>query len=116
MSPLLPSTSNAAAALAPISEEESALLADECHVQQETDDLEHLLAAKCQQHEELVEKQKAAQTRREEEMKVRVRMLAEAAMAEVRRATKHANECAKDAARKAMEELQRLQSLAKRKW
>ena len=75
MSPLLPLTSNAAAVPAPISKEESALLADECRVQQETDDLERLLATKHQQHEELVEKQKAAQMRREEETKVRARML-----------------------------------------
>ena len=106
MSTPLPSTSNAAAASAPISEEESALLADECRVQQETDDLEHLLAAKCQQHEELVEKRKAAQMKREEETKVWARTLAEAVKAEVRRAAKRANEHAKDAARKATEELQ----------
>ena len=115
MSTPLPSTSNVAAVLAPISEEESALLADERHVQQETDDLECLLAAKCQQHKELVEKRKvvqmkrkAAQTKWEEETKVRARTLAEAAMAEVRRAAKCANERAKDTARKAMEELQSL--------
>ena len=115
MSTPLPSTSNAAAALAPISEEESALLADEHCVQQETDDLERLLAAKCQQHEELVEKQKAAQMKREEETKVRARMLAEAAMAEVRWAAKRANERTKDVAQKVTEELQRLQSPAKGK-
>ena len=116
MSPPLPSTSNAAAALVPISEEESALLADEHRVQQETDDLECLLAAKCQQHEELVEKRKAVQMKREEETKVRARMLTEAAMAEVRWAAMRANEGAKDMAQKVMEELQRLQSLAKGKW
>ena len=66
----MPSTSNAAAASAPISKEESALLADECCIQQETDDLEHLLAAKCQQREELIEQWKAAQTKHEQEMKV----------------------------------------------
>ena len=115
MSPPLPSTSNAAAASAPISEEESALLADECRVQQETDDLECLLATKRQQHEELVEKQKVAQTKWEEETKVRARMLAEAAMAEVRQAAKHMNKHAKDAVQKVMEELQRLQSLEKGK-
>ena len=42
-------------------------------------------------------------------------MLAEAAMAEVRWATQHANEHTKDAVWKAMEELQRLQSPAKGK-
>ena len=42
MSPSIPSTLNAAAAPVPISEEESVLLADECCVQQEMDDLEHL--------------------------------------------------------------------------
>ena len=115
MSPPLPSTSNAVAASVPISEEESALLADECCIQKETDDLERLLAAKHQQHEELVEKQKAVQTKWEEETKVRARTLAEAAMAEVRRAAKRANERAKDTARKAMEELQRLQSPARGK-
>ena len=115
LSPPLPSTSNAAAASAPISEEESALLADEHRVQQETDDLERLLAAKHQQCEELVEKWKAVQTKREEETKVRARTLAEAAMAEVRQAAKRVNEHAKDAAWKAMEELQRLQSPAKGK-
>ena len=94
----MPSTSNAAAASAPISKEESVLLADECCVQQETDNLKCLLAAKCQQHEELIEKWKAVQTKHEEEMKVRARTLVEAAMAEVRRATKHANERAKDMA------------------
>ena len=116
MSPPMPLTSNAAAASAPISEEESALLADEHRVQQETDDLECLLATKCQQREELVEKQKVAQTKQEEETKVRARMLAEAAMAEVRQAAKHVNECTKDTAWKVMEELQRLQSPAKGKW
>ena len=115
MSPLPPSTSNAAAAPAPISEE-SALLADECCIQQEMDDLKRLLAAKRQQCEELVEKQKVAQMRWEEETKVRARMLTEAVMAEVRQAAKHVNEHAKDVARKAMEELQRLQSPAKGKW
>ena len=115
MSPPMPSASNAAATLAPISEEESALLADEHCIQQETDDLEHLLATKCQQHEELIEKWKVAQTKHEEETKVRARMLVEAAMAEVRWAAKHANEHAKDAAWKATEELQRLQSPAKGK-
>ena len=54
--------------------------------------------------------------KQEEETKVRARTLAEAAMAEVRRAAKCANECAKDAAWKATEELQRLQSLVKGKW
>ena len=114
LSPPLPSTSNAVAASAPISEEESALLADKRCVQQEMDDLERLLAAKRQQHK-LVEKWKAAQTKQEEEMKVRARTLAEAVMAEVRQAAKHANKCAKDVARKVTEELQRLQSLAKGK-
>ena len=108
MTPPMPSTSNVAATLAPISKEESALLADKCCVQQETDDLERLLAAKRQQHKELIEKRKAAQTKCEEETKVRARMLAEAVMAEVRQATKHVNECAKDVAWKVMEELQRL--------
>ena len=116
MSTPLPSTSNAATASAPISKEESALLADEHCVQQEMDDLERLLAAKHQQHEELVEKWKVAHTKWEEETKVRARTLAEAVMAEVRWATKHANERTKDAVRKAMEELQKLQSPAKGKW
>ena len=115
MSTPLPLTSNAAAALVPISEEESALLADERHVQQETDDLERLLATKRQQRKELVEKQKAVQTKWEEETKVRARTLAEAAKAEVRRATKRVNECTKDVAWKAMEELQKLQFPAKGK-
>ena len=100
---------------APISEEESALLADECCIQQETDNLERLLAAKRQQREELAEKRKVAQMKWEEEMKVRARMLAEAAMAEVRWAAKRTNERAKDAVWKATEELQRLQSPAKGK-
>ena len=116
MSPPLPLTSNAVAALVPISEEESALLADKRCIQQEMDNLKCLLAAKRQQHEELVEKWKAAQTKREEETKVRAGMLTEAVMAEVRQAAKHANECAKDVAWKAMEELQRLQSPVKEKW
>ena len=63
----------------------------------------------------LVEKRKAVQTKQEEEMKVRARMLAEAAMAEVRQVAKCVNECTKDAAQKATEELQRLQSLEKGK-
>ena len=115
MSTPLPSTLNAAAASAPISKEESALLADERRIQQETDDLECLLAAKCQQREELVEKQKVAQTKREEETKVRARTLAEAVKAEVRPAAKRANEHAKDAVWKAIEELQKLQSPVKGK-
>ena len=82
MSPPMPSTLNAAAASAPISKEESALLADETRIQQEMDDLEHLLAAKCQQHEELIEKWKVVQTKHEEETNVRARTLAEVAMAE----------------------------------
>ena len=113
MSTPLPSTSNAATASAPISEEESALLADECRVQQEMDNLERLLATKRQQREELVKKRKAAQTKWEEETKVRARTLTEAAMAEVRWATKRVNEHAKDVAWKATEELQ---SPAKGKW
>ena len=111
----MPSTLNAAAVSAAISEEESALLADERRVQQEMDNLERLLATKCQQCKELIEKQKAAQTKCEEEMKVRARTLAEVAMAEVRRAAKCVNECAKDAVWKVTEELQRLQSPAKGK-
>ena len=115
MTPPIPSTSNVAATSAPISKEETALLADEQHVQQETDNLKRLLAAKCQQCEELAKKQKAAQMECKEETKVRARMLVEAVVAEVRQAAKHANKCTKDAAWKAMEELQRLQSLAKGK-
>ena len=46
MSPPIHSNSNVAAASAPISKEEMALLADEQCIQQEMDDLEHLLAAK----------------------------------------------------------------------
>ena len=115
MSLPIPLTSNVAAALVPISEEEMALLADEQRVQQETDDLKCLLAAKHKQCEELADKQKAAQTKCEEETKVRARALMEAAVAEVRQDTKHANECTKDAARKVNEELQRMQSPAKEK-
>ena len=115
MSTPIPLTSNVAAVSVPISEEESALLADQCRIQQEMDNLERLLAAKHQQCEELVEKWKAAQTKHEEETKVRARMLTEAVMAEVRWAAKHVNECTKDAARKVMEELQRLQSPVKGK-
>ena len=111
----MPSTSNAAAVSVPISKEESALLADERCIQQETDNLECLLAMKCKQREELAKKWKEVQTKHEEEMKVRARMLTEAAMAEVRWAAKHANERTKDVVRKAMEELQRLQSPAKGK-
>ena len=48
------------------------------------------------------------QTKREKETKVRGRMLTEAAMAEVRWATKHVNERTKDMAWKTTEELQRL--------
>ena len=108
MSSLIPETSNAAAMAVPISKEESVLLADEQCVQQEADDLKQLLAAKHQQREELAKQWKAAQTKHEEETKVRARMLAEAVMAEVRWAAKHANKCAKDAAWKATAELQRL--------
>ena len=75
-----------------------------------------MLATKHQQRKELVEKWKAAQTKQEEETKVRARTLAEAVMAEVRQAAKRANECAKDMAQKVTEELQRLQSPAKGKW
>ena len=115
MSPPIPSTSNAAAALVPISEEEMALLADEQHVQQEMDDLKCLLATKCKQYEELSKKWKAAQTKCEEETKVRARALMEAAVAEVRQAEKCTNKCTRDAAWKANEELQRMQSPAKGK-
>ena len=48
MSPPMPLTLNVAAAPVPISEEKSALLADERYVQQEMDDLKRLLAAKRQ--------------------------------------------------------------------
>ena len=115
MTPPIPLTSNAAAALAAISKEETVLLADEQCVQQETDNLEHLLMAKRKQREELAEKQKAAQTKLKEETKVRARMLVEAVVAEVRRAAKHANERAKDVAQKVTEELQRTQSPVKGK-
>ena len=115
MSPPVSLTSNAATVIVPISEEETALLADEQRVQQEMDDLERLLAEKRKQHEELADKQKAAQMKREAETKVRTRALTEAAVAEVRWAMKHANEHAKDVAWKVTEELQRLQSPAKGK-
>ena len=59
MSPPVSSTSNAAAMTAPISE--TALLADKQCIQQEMDDLEHLLAEKCKQRKELADKWKAAQ-------------------------------------------------------
>ena len=79
------------------------------------DDHERLLASKCKQCKELAEKRKVVQMKREEETKVMARMLVEAVVAEVRRATKHANDRAKEAARKATEELQRLQSPVKGK-
>ena len=63
MSPPVSLTSNAAAAIAPISEEETALLVDKQCVQQEMDDIEHLLTEKHKQHEELADKRKAAQTK-----------------------------------------------------
>ena len=53
--------------------------------------------------------------KRKEETKVRARTLADAVVAEVRWAMKHANEHAKDVAWKVTEELQRLQSPAKGK-
>ena len=115
MSPPVSLTSNAATVIVPISEEETALLADEQRVQQETDDLERLLAEKRKQCEELADKQKAAQMKREAETKVRTRALTEAAVAEVRWAMKHANEHAKDLAQKANEQLQKSQSPASRK-
>ena len=115
MTPPIPSTTNVAAALVPISKEETALLADEQCVQQEMSDLECLLSAMCKEHKELAKKQKAAQMKRKEERKVRERTLTEAVVAEVRQATKHTNDCTKDAAWKVMEELQRLQSPAKGK-
>ena len=77
----VPSTSNAAAVLVPISKEEMALHADEQCVQQETDNLEHLLTVKCKQRKELTKKWKVVQTKCEEEMKVRARTLTEAAVA-----------------------------------
>ena len=82
MSPPISSTSNAAAMIAPISKEETALLADEQHIQQETDDLEHLLTEKCKQRKELANKHKVAQSKWEVETKVRERALMEAAAAE----------------------------------
>ena len=63
MSPPVSSTLNVAAMTVPISEEESAILTDEQRVQQETDDLECLLATKHKQREELADKRKAAQTK-----------------------------------------------------
>ena len=84
MSLPIPSTLNVVAVSAPISKEETALLADEQCVQQEMDNLECLLAAKCKQHKELADKWKAAQTKHEEETKVRARALMEAVAAEVR--------------------------------
>ena len=92
MTPPISSTSNAAATIMPVIDEEAALLIDEQHVQQETNDLKHLLAKKCKQCKELSDKQKAAQVKREMEAKVRARVLAEAAVAEVRWATKWVNE------------------------
>ena len=115
MTPPVSSTSNAATAIAPITEEEAALLADEQRVQQETDDLERLLAKKCKQREELSDKWKAVQMKREAETKVRARALVEVVVAEVRWSTKQANEHAKDLARKANKELQKSQSPAKGK-
>ena len=115
MTPPIPLTTNAAATSVPISEEETALLADKQCVQQEMDDLECLLAVKCKQREELAKKWKAVQMKHEEETKVRARTLVETAVAEVRQATKHTNECTKDAVQKVTEELQRLQSPVKGK-
>ena len=115
MTPPVSLTSNAAAAIAPITKEEAALLADKQCVQQKTDDLECLLAKKRKQHKELSDKQKAAQMKWEAETKVRARVLAEAAVAEVRWAAKRANEWVKDLAWKVNEELQKSQSPAKGK-
>ena len=115
MSLPIPSTLNVVAALVPISEEEMALPVDKQCVQQEMDNLEHLLATKCKQCEELVNKQKAAQTKHEEETKVRARVLMEAVVAEVRWATKCANKHVKDVVQKVTKELQRMQSPAKGK-
>ena len=84
MSPPISSTPNAAAVTVPITEEEAALLADEQHVQQETNDLKCLLGKKHKQREELASKRKAAQMKWEAEMKVRARVLMEAVAAEVR--------------------------------
>ena len=91
MTPPISLTSNAAATIMPITDKEAALLADEQHVQQETDDLEHL-AEKCKQHEELSDKQKAVQAKWETEVKVRGRVLMEAMVVEVRQAVKWVNE------------------------
>ena len=115
MTPPISLTLNAATAIVPITKEEAALLADKQCVQQETDDLKHLLAEKCKQHEELSNKWKAAQTKWEAEMKVRARALVEAVVAEVRWAAKQANERVKDLVWKANEELQKLQSPVKGK-
>ena len=115
MTPPVSSTSNVAAAIMPITEEEAALLVDKQRVQQETNDLEHLLAEKHKQHKEFSDKRKAAQMKREAETKVRARVLAEVVVAEVRRAVKQENKCAKDLAWKANEELQKSQSSAKGK-
>ena len=92
MSPPNSSTSNAAAAIAPIINEEAVLLTDEHRVQQETINLKCLLAEKCKQREELSDKWKAVQAKQEAEVKVRGRMLAEAVVAEVRQAAKQAND------------------------
>ena len=73
MSPPISSTSNVAAAITPIIDEEAVLLADKQQVQQETADLECLLAKKCKQREELSDTQKAAQVKQEAEVKVRGR-------------------------------------------
>ena len=115
MSPPIPLTMNVATASVPISEEETALLADEQHIQQETNDIERLLATKHKECKDLAEKWKVAQMKCEEETKVRARTLAEVVVAEVRWATKHANDHTKDMVRKATDELQRLQSPAKGK-
>ena len=99
----------------PITKEEAALLVDKQCVQQETHNLKRLLAEKHKQHEELTNKRKSAQTKREAETKVRARVLTEAAAAEVRWATKQANERAMDLVQKVNEELQKLQSPVKGK-
>ena len=73
MSPPISSTSNVAASITPIIDEEAVLLADKQRVQQETADLERLLAKKRKQREELSDTQKAAQVKQEAEVKVRGR-------------------------------------------
>ena len=91
MSPPISSILNVAAEIVLIIDEEAVLLTDKQQIQQETDDLEHLLAEKHKQHKELSDKWKTVQAKQEVEAKMRGRMLAEAVAAEVRWAAKRVN-------------------------